>query len=272
MTTVERIRALGFDYDAQPKANVTACNLCVADSSLFIRLAERDRYGFHAGVATCHVCGLVFLNPRMTAVGYQRFYAGIYRPLVSAFHGRRIDAHTIRDEQRAYAADRAQFLEPFMPVTARTLLDIGGSTGVVAQHFGIAFNLQATVLDPAPLEVAEAKRLKLTTIAGLVEEHDFCAQTFDVVTLCQTVDHLLDPMGVLARVRTLLSPDGILYLDIVDFHDAQRKAGTFEGALKIDHPYYFTRTSMMKMLRRAGFEILKRADAGDGLHVSFVCR
>ena len=45
----------------------------------------------------------------MTADAYGRFYDGIYRPLVSAFHGRLIDAATIQAEQREYAAERADW-------------------------------------------------------------------------------------------------------------------------------------------------------------------
>ena len=76
----------------------------------------------------------MFLNPRMTAAAYGRFYDGIYRPLVSAFHGRLIDAQTIQAEQRDYAVDRADD-DPAVLRGRRaceTMLDIGGSTGVVA--------------------------------------------------------------------------------------------------------------------------------------------
>ena len=72
----------------------------------------------------------------MTAQAYGRFYDGVYRPLVSAFHGRLIDAHTIQAEQREYAVERAAFLRPFVAGAGLgTMLDIGGSTGVVASHF-----------------------------------------------------------------------------------------------------------------------------------------
>jgi predicted O-methyltransferase YrrM len=92
----------------------------------------------------CARCGLVFLNPRMTAEAYGRFYDGVYRPLVSAFHGRLIDARTIQDEQREYAADRAAFALPYLGGRGlETMLDIGGSTGVVAAHFANAFGSAA---------------------------------------------------------------------------------------------------------------------------------
>jgi 2-polyprenyl-3-methyl-5-hydroxy-6-metoxy-1,4-benzoquinol methylase len=267
----ERIAALDYDYASQPKQAQQTCNLCGA--SEFVILTHRDRYGFPAQAHACRHCGLVFLNPRMTAQAYGRFYDGIYRPLVSAFHGRLIDARTIQDEQREYAIERAGFIGPFIANAApKTLLDIGGSTGVVAHHFAREFGLQATLIDPAPLEVEQAERLGLETVTGLVEEHDFGRRRFDIVIICQTVDHLLDVAGTLARVRQLLADNGLLFIDIVDFRAAYLRHWAVEAAIKIDHPYYLTERTMVAYLRSSGFEVLRSDYAADHLHVSYVCR
>jgi hypothetical protein len=266
----ERIRALQFDYDAQPREPVADCNLCGAHR--FIILTHRDRYGFAAEAHACDACGLVFLNPRLTAEAYGRFYESTYRPLVSAYHGRLIDARTVQDEQRVYASQCIDFLRPFVTRGATTLLDIGGSTGVVASAVGREFGLTATVVDPAPLEIAEARRLGLETVTGLVEKHDFGPRTFDLVMLCQTVDHLLDIRGTLGRVRQLIARDGVLFVDIVDFRAAYLRCRSVEEAIKIDHPYYLTELTMELYLRRAGFEVLRCDYAADHLHVGFACR
>jgi 2-polyprenyl-3-methyl-5-hydroxy-6-metoxy-1,4-benzoquinol methylase len=267
----ERIAALDYDYAAQPKQTLTTCNLCGA--AQFVILTHRDRYGYPTQAHACRRCGLVFLNPRLTAEAYARFYNGTYRPLVSAFHGRLIDARTIQAEQREYAAERAKFLRPFITdARRRTLLDIGGSTGVVAAHFAREFGLEGTVIDPAPLEIEQAQRLGLETISGLVEHHDFSKRRFDIVTICQTVDHLLDIAGTLARVRQLLTDDGVLFIDIVDFRAAYLRNWSVEDAIKIDHPYYLTEPTILAYLGSAAFEVLRSDYAADHLHVSYVCR
>ena len=268
----ERIAALGYDYASQPKEAVTRCNLCGA--SQFVVLTHRDRYGYPAEAHACAQCGLAFLNPQMTAEAYGRFYDGVYRPLVSAFHGRLIDARTIQGEQHEYAAERIEFVRPFLGAAGgpRTMLDIGGSTGVVAYEFARGFGLQGTVIDPAPLETAQAARFGLETITGLVEHHDFGSRQFDVIIVCQAVDHLLDVRGTLERVRTLLSDRGIFFIDIVDFRAAYLRNWSVEAAVKIDHPYYLTEATMSAFLRRAGFDILRADYAADHLHVGYVCR
>ena len=77
-----RIAGLGYDYAAQPREALTACNLC--GSPQLVTITHRDRYGFPATASACARCGLEFLNPRMTADAYARFYDGVYRPLDSA--------------------------------------------------------------------------------------------------------------------------------------------------------------------------------------------
>ena len=266
-----RITAVGYDYAAQPKHTVTTCNLCGGRE--FVTLTHRDRYGYPAEAHGCRRCGLVFLNPVMTAEAYASFYAGIYRPLVSAYHGRRIDAQTIQVEQREYAVERGDFIAPFLEGRqVKRMLDIGGSTGVVAHAWARRFDLEATVLDPAPLETAEAHALGLDTIEGLVERHDFGTGRFDVVALCQTVDHLVDVAGTLGRVRELITDNGLLFLDIVDFRAAYLRHWSVEEAVKVDHPYYFVEFTAAALLARAGFEILRSDYAADHLHVGFVGR
>ena len=135
-----------------------------------------------------------------------------------------------------------------------------------------SLSLRGTLIDPAPAEVAEARRLGLETISGLVETHDFGDRTFDTVIICQTVDHLLDIAGTLQRVHRLLKSGGVLFIDIVDFRAAYLRNWSVEGAVKIDHPYYLTEATMTAYLKTSGFEIRRTGYAADHLHVSYVCR
>ncbi len=198
----DRIRAIGYDYRAQEKEWAEACNLC--GSERWTILVHRDRYGYPAQTAACDRCGLTFLNPRNTAEGYSRFYETVYRPLVSAYHNRRIDAVTVKEEQEVYAAEMARFLSPFLAGRqGATFLDVGGSTGVVSVHFAREFGVVPTVLDPAPEEIREAEALGVETVTSLVEDWDPGRKRFDIVGMFQTVDHLLDASATLRKTILL---------------------------------------------------------------------
>ena len=73
-------------------------------------------------------------------------------------------------------------------------------------------------------------------------------------------------------MRQLLSDNGLFFIDIVDFRAAYLRNWSVDDAVKIDHPYYLTESTMVAYLRSSGFEVLRSDYAADHLHVSYVCR
>ncbi|HEY6892088.1 MAG TPA: class I SAM-dependent methyltransferase [Solirubrobacter sp.] len=257
----DRIAAVGYRPDALPHEAVRACNLC--GSAHQVEVARTDRYGYPVKLTICATCGLGYLASRLTAEAYAAFYREVYRPLVSAYHGRRIDAETVQAEQRLYAGELAAWLRGAGGLAPRSVLDVGGSTGVVAAAFdgpGVAL----TVLDPAPQELAVAAAAGMQTIAGFAEDFDAGDQRWDLVLLCQTIDHLLDATATLTALRGLLAPGGRAFVDILDVSWVLSRVGTIEGAYKIDHPYYFTRTTALALFARCGFTVVAERLADDG--------
>jgi len=263
-TPAERIAALAYDYAAQPKECLGECNLCGARGEHVTTVARRDRYGYPASLAVCGRCGLGWLSPRMTAAAYAAFYARVYRPLVSAFHGRRIDAATVQAQQHDYATELAAFLLPLLPRASRTILDVGGSTGVVARVLATRLDARATVLDPAPDELAVARAAGMETITGLAEQFDPGERTWDLVLLCQTIDHLLDVRGTLAVLRRMTAPAGRAFVDILDVDLMLQSQGAIERVVKIDHPYYLARATAAAFFAMAGYTVVAERLSGDG--------
>lgn len=263
-----RIAALGYDYAAQATLRPAECNLCGARDRA-IEVAERDRYGYPATFVVCRGCGLGYLCPRLSATQYAHFYSEIYRPLVSAYHGRRIDAQTIQLEQRSYATGLGAFLLPLLPAPPRTILDVGGSTGVVARVLAARLDARSTVLDPAPEELAVAQAAGMETIAGFAEDFDPGERRWDLVLLCQTIDHLLDLRATLAALREMTATGGRAFVDIVDVEVLLHRTGSIEQVIKIDHPYYLTRSTAVALFALTGFTIIAERLTDDG-HRGFV--
>ncbi|MGN6800171.1 MAG: class I SAM-dependent methyltransferase [Gaiellaceae bacterium] len=266
-----RIEAVEYDFDTAEKSRVSACNLC--EGSVFTTITHSDRYGFTAQTACCTTCGLAFLDPQLTADAYADFYRGVYRPLVSAFHGRLIDARTVEHDQIGYADALVDLLAPYLRESrGRRLLDVGGSTGVVSKRLGDVLGLRSLVIDPATEEVERARSRGIEGVVGTMEtyRHDG-GDPFGVALICQTIDHLLDITASLAAVRRHVAEDGILFVDIVDFRAAYLRAGSVEAATKIDHPYSLTESTAEAFLARAGFRVLRKDYAADHLHVGYVC-
>ena len=262
------ISELKFNYENKDKEYVYRCNLCKGDC--FTTIIHKDRYGHSAKASLCNSCGLIFLNPRMTKDEYGYFYNSVYRPLVSAFHGREINHITIQAEQRVYAEELGDFLGKYLKEKG-TLLDIGGSTGVIASYFKEKFGLSPFCLDPSKQELQEAEAKGLDTICCMIEDYEPSDLKFDTVLMCQTVDHLLDVRGTLEKVRSIINDNGLFFVDIVDFRAAYLRSKSIEAAVKIDHPYYFVRETMAEFLSIIGFKIIAENFANDKLHIGFIC-
>lgn len=264
-----RIAALRYDYAAREKETVSSCNLC--GSSHQVEVARLDRYGYPTTLRICGRCGLGFISPRLTEREYAHFYGSVYRPLVSAYHGRTIDATTLQVEQREYGRGIVEFLRHSLSAAPSSVIDIGGSTGVVAGTISDAFGSRATVLDPAPDELAVAEAAGIETIAGFAEEYDPGTRTWDLALLCQTIDHLLDVSLTLASIRRMMAPGGHAYIDIVDLNFMLRRCGEIEGVVKVDHPYYLTRDTARAYFDKAGLNVATERLSEDG-HWGFLLR
>ena len=264
-----RLDAVGFDYARQPKVDAV-CDLCGGER--LATIARTDRYGFDARTVACLRCGNAFMSPRMTESAFGAFYASTYRPLVSAFHGRVIDAQSVEEDQRPYAHALVELLGPTLDNRkALRVLDVGGSTGVIAEALNDAFGARTTVIDPAPDEVERARARGLDAIVGTMEAFEAGSERFDLVTICQTIDHLLEVGRSLENIRSLLAEGGLVFVDIVDFRAAYLRAWSIEAATKIDHPHSLTEPTIEAYLARAGLHPLLRDYAPDHLHVGYVC-
>lgn len=272
--TAERARSF-FDYEAQPKELSRVCDLCGSNLHVAPGPADRDRYGFPVKHEECAGCGLVFQYPRLSPAGLRALYSGPYRALVSAWHGREINAQTLEPEQSMYGARLAAILEAAAMPTGNRLLDLGGSTGVVAAR--VAWALQdpaktfpngrhVTVVEPSASEAAAAVRRANRVVVQSAEDFEPGGERWDLILLCQTVDHLRSISAVLRKVRTWLAPGGRFFVDAVDsslIPEAER--------YKIDHVYALTAATMERYLETCGFKWQRVPAPSSVNHVAYLC-
>ncbi len=247
-SVVERI--LQFEREV-----VTVCNVCGSGRSAII--ADHDRYGLPIRTAMCLDCGLIYVVDRLTAEGYAHFYgAGIYRALIARFKGKAQTIQQIRRAQIGYASRLAHTLQGYLPpADGARLLDVGGSTGLVAERFQKQFGFRATVIDPAPHEVTAAQSLGIDAVVSTLEGWETDHQ-YDLILLCRTVEHLFDLKAALQKVRGLLKPNGLFYCDIADFMETCRREGPPEAVTKIDHVFWLSQETAVRLFRSFGFEIV----------------
>ncbi len=269
-----------FSWETREKVAVPACPTCGHNG--FHVYALEDRYALPTRAQMCSQCGLVYLDPILSAKEYKEFYTGWYHDFVRAYRREPCGPkHYIR---KGFILGRqiGDYLKCVKLPEKVNILDIGGSTGIVCRELrkklaerGCVAN--CTILDPSRHELETAKKYGHKTICGLFEETKLRG-SYDVVIFARTIDHVLDPVGCLKRIRGLLKPSGVAYIDFVDVLQ-QAKLFGIPGCFHIDHVTNWNPTTAAWVLRKVGFEqidlaidydscwrfILKRGKPQDGM-------
>ncbi len=233
------------------KFTAVRCNLCGRDVTEV--LTRQARHGLPLTTVICRQCGLIYLNPRPTFLQYREFYeSGAYRGLTGESevppavffawqlrHGRRI----------------LDFILDYLPPHAR-VLDIGCGAGGILRVFLDRGATVAVGIEAFPEHARFARAQGLIVFEGAFETADFPDAQYDVIIMTQVLNHLIDPFGALKKVHCLLAPDGIAFIEVLNFLSVTRRC-RLGWSPTIDHPYMFVPATFQRMLERAGFEILR---------------
>jgi SAM-dependent methyltransferase len=116
---------------------------------------------------------------------------------------------------------------------------------------------EGTGVEPSRFAARFAReRLGLDVRDGTVESAELPDGGFDAVVMADVIEHLPDPAAALGRVARLLRPDGVVYLALPDAGSRVARAlGRHWWSVLPTHVQYFTRSSIARLLERAGFSV-----------------
>jgi len=251
------------------------CNLCGRDDYevRFPATADGDAlrvdafrcthsgYGHHPQIVECRHCGLVYANPRWATDDVINAYTAVQdETYVDERLGREITfRHHLRDMERIIG-----------PAGGRALLDVGAYIGVFVE-MAAAAGWQAQGVEPSEWAAAEARRRGLDVSIGTLDTVDVPAESFDVVTLWDVIEHLADPAAELDRARTVLRPGGWLVVHTMDI-DAliARLMGRRWPWLMDMHLYYFGKHTLGRLLTEHGYEVVWDGAQGRYLRLGYL--
>jgi 2-polyprenyl-3-methyl-5-hydroxy-6-metoxy-1,4-benzoquinol methylase len=98
---------------------------------------------------------------------------------------------------------------------------------------------------------------------GTLEEAQFANDTFGAVHFSHLIEHVPDPRGFLVEVRRILAPGGYALITTpnVDGLQARLFGKSWRSAIA-DHLVLFSRKTLQKLVREAGFDILQSVTWG----------
>jgi SAM-dependent methyltransferase len=189
------------------------CNFCGADETDLVNhgpdLLLQKPGDFY--LVRCRRCGLIYQNPQPSFVELAAHYPHDYLPYQQA-EGKRPSSLERASHNQALArlCDRVIARRP----QPGRLLDVGCATGdflFAMQQRG----WQVQGVEPVAHAAAQARQLfDLDVYTGLLEEAAYQANTFDVVTLWDVLEHVTDPLATLIEVARILRPGGLLLFSL----------------------------------------------------------
>jgi 2-polyprenyl-3-methyl-5-hydroxy-6-metoxy-1,4-benzoquinol methylase len=226
------------------------CEVC--SSSTAVPLFEKLEHHFER----CRDCGLERISPQPSNEVLAKIYGAHY-----------YDAWGLRESGDTVAGLKKRtfsYVLGKLPQRApgARLLDCGAATGFLLD---VAGDLG---YDPYGLELSEFGAGEIARKLGT--DHVFCGELqnatfatvapgdFDVITMCDYIEHVRDPRQTLALARKWLGTGGTLAITTPDAGSPSRRVlGTGWTHYKIEHLFYFNKRNLERLLKDVGFSSVR---------------
>lgn len=154
------------------------------------------------------------------------------------------------------------------------VLDIGCASGFIAKEL-IKKDCQVYGIEFDPIASQIAKKYCVQVVIGDIEDPTTLPKLhlkkFDTILLTDVLEHLIDPLSVLKKVKNYLSPSGHVVISIpnVAFLTVRLNLlrGRFDytkfGIMDETHVKFYTQKSFNDLIAKSGLEIVSRDYVGN---------
>lgn len=267
--------------DWPPVPETLRCNLC--GGGQFILLCRGVRrakaaaagafrctsfgHGDYTNIVRCISCSLVIQAPADPPAQIEESYRNVSDPTYSREEQGRVrtfdrllgEIEEVTTQLRASGEGRTS-----PSPSGRRLLNVGCYTGVFLDR-ARKHGWNVTGLEPSAWAAAIARQRGFPVLSRLLTEagndpqaFGLEAESFDLVTIWDVIEHFVDPRAELATAARLLRPGGLLALSTMDVESAfARLLGPRWPWLMRMHLYYFSPDTLRALLSRCGLDVLE---------------
>lgn len=235
---------------ACPGCHSETLTVLVQESERKIYITDADEMIVTFGVCGCEQCGLTFLNPRMGPRKLFEYYAKQSRiPRLSIKHG---------SPFALLMEIQIDVIEKYKPIKkGMRILEIGCAEGFFMQALQNRTNekLELYGVELSEKYIEHAKKLlpEMVVFQTPLENIEFGDKTFDLIVLRHVFEHLSNPMECLKKIRSILTLEGLLYIEVPDSEKVNTSISHFYHH---EHLLYFTPQILNSYLAANGFQSL----------------
>lgn len=240
-----------------PKKNEVPCPVCAATKfkTLYEPWVEVDNseklYGAATSIpgtqtiVTCQDCGMIYENPRFDEDVILRGYGSSEE-----------SGHDSQFPMRVNSFYRSlKSLSSHLPAAPARVLDVGTAGGAFLDA-AIRYGYQAEGLEPSLFLAEQGRKRGLTVHHGTLESFQGSRAAYDLITLWDVLEHVVNPAQTLKLLRPLLKPSGTILINYPDIGTWQAKLAGKRFWWSISgHLHYFSRHTLRELGTRNGFEV-----------------
>jgi len=224
-----------------------SCPIC-GDSAAKTQLAKVALVHDDASdLVSCPACGVICFDPLPSLAVLNRFYSASY------YDFRRWPG----EAGGAWLGRRLNKISP-----SGRFLDVGCATGFLLNGIRQSTQWEVHGVEFSPDAVAYAREeLGLDVIAGDLKDARYPDAHFDYVHVNNVLEHVLDPVELLAECHRILKPGGYFYLAVPNGLNDSRNLVAFHQAENIParspsgHIFFFPARTLLSLMERFGFEV-----------------
>lgn len=185
--------------------------------------------------------------------GSRAAYEALYRECLDYHEGEMRatgrDSFWVRDAEYLRVACLRLWQYRELYPRAKTLIDLGTGNGAIVALAG-AFDFDAVGYEPNATMMTRARALGREVRPG-----DCMAVTsgaWDLVTLHDVLEHLLEPLTVLRQVRERIKDGGRLIVEMPLLPDDPMQWATFRHRKPREHPFLYSEIAAKRLFAAAG--------------------
>lgn len=201
-----------------------SCPICKSYAKLHSSHSFFDVY-------SCTLCSTLFAHPLPS----DKDILSIYNQDYTSFKGS-------REMKRKTFASILDNLEKFTFLKNKRLLDVGCGPGYLLE--------EATLkqMETFGVDIISQKKA-INIFHGTLTQANFPANSFDMITMVDVLEHLKDPLAQLKAVKKILKKGGLLVI-------VTPNKDSLWLQIKKEHLFYFSSKSIQLMADKIGFSII----------------
>ena len=231
------------------QVTLDSCPVCGDEKSVSFCIT------FYEGIAVqhkrCQRCTLVYLNPRPIQSWYDKFFANQYWESKAQIWNVDVRDNIRQWRKQLHRAERyLAFLRAaeLAPRAGTRVLEIGCAYGIIARTLADHYQGLACGIEPSNIArrfAQEEMGVEIIAESSLGLDGWRPEEPVDLVVFSHVLEYFADPNPVLAAIRRVISPNGLLLVETPNIH--------FLKSAHIFHPFCYSKRSLAALLERHGF-------------------